>query len=332
MDRPRAQVPASAIVPLAMLIVLVGWIGVVKAHIFIPLSLQAGIAPCYPGNGWTVEVFWDIPTENATNVIIAERYVADKEPTFTFRARYLDWPAGPVSHGHDADFATLGDFLNDHITEISNPNALDWPFDRHFLLRAKAYLKVRLEDSTFNLDPGVWLDYGLAAFDGGRVAVGDLSVFRILLPPRPDGFFTENSSFPLAGAYPLIITYFQRYDPNAEVDAELAGFEFTTCHEGGLPLPSGEWVFCRAGVDGAATPPELLYDLADVLPLVPGDYDADMDIDLRDAGFFQRCYTGPDPDEEVRYECEILDFDVDQDIDLDDLRVFLAQLEGPGGC
>jgi hypothetical protein len=59
---------------------------------------------------------------------------------------------------------------------------------------------------------------------------------------------------------------------------------------------------------------------------VPGDYDADGDVDLDDFLEFTPCLTGPagmsmDPD------CAAFDFDGDEDIDLADFAAFQGVLD-----
>ncbi len=305
------------------------------AHIFVPLSARAGALPCRPGTGWSVDFFYDIPNEEAGNLLDAERYLADNkiQPTFTFHADYLDWPAGPQAYGFDEEFDTLGDFLNGHISDVSDPDALDLPFDKHFLLRAGGYLKVRLADSDpiFNEPPRVSMDFGLASFDGSRLRI-QLSIFRIILPPEPDGFFFENPIFAAPGAYPMEVTYFQKYDTNPEERWHRAGFEMYSCLPGGLELPGADLLPCPEGWVASGIPTEFIYPWEDVLPITPGDFDADTDVDLEDWSWLQRCFTGPEFEGRLPYACEFLDLDADGDVDLDDDEAMMKQFGGPDGC
>lgn len=305
------------------------------AHVFVPESARAGALPCTPGTGWEVELFYDIPDEEAGNLLDAERYLANNEiePTFTFHADYLDWPAGPEPYGFDVDFETLGDFLDGHISNVSDPDALNLPFDKHFLLRAKGYFKARIEDSdqTFIDPPSVWLDFGLASFDGSRLRI-QLTIFRIILPPEPDGFFFENPIFPAPGAYPMEVSFFQKYDDNPEEGWHRAGFEMYSCLPGGLELPGAELLPCPDDRSPLGIPTEFIYSEDALLPITPGDFDVDLDVDLEDWSWLQRCFTGPGFEGRLPYECEFLDLDADNDVDLDDHAAFMEQFGGPGGC
>ena len=59
----------------------------------------------------------------------------------------------------------------------------------------------------------------------------------------------------------------------------------------------------------------------------PGDFNEDLNVDLRDAAMFLRCFGGdaamPAP------ECLAADLDLDEDVDLDDFAVFHAALVAP---
>ncbi len=84
---------------------------------------------------------------------------------------------------------------------------------------------------------------------------------------------------------------------------------------------------------GVATivPPRVIYQEDDILAPIKGDFDADGDVDLGDAQWFQACYTGP-PDEITIYldaGCGAMDADDDEDVDLLDLDEFVKSLAGP---
>ncbi len=57
------------------------------------------------------------------------------------------------------------------------------------------------------------------------------------------------------------------------------------------------------------------------LPLLMGDYDRDLDVDLADFAELQNCFTGEGPSE-VSPCCRIFDFEPDDDVDLDDYALF----------
>ncbi|MBN1491558.1 MAG: immunoglobulin domain-containing protein [Phycisphaerae bacterium] len=61
---------------------------------------------------------------------------------------------------------------------------------------------------------------------------------------------------------------------------------------------------------------------------VPGDFDADSDVDLMDFGTFQFCFNGPN--RALPYpSCTIADFDFDDDVDLGDFSMFASCFNGP---
>lgn len=59
---------------------------------------------------------------------------------------------------------------------------------------------------------------------------------------------------------------------------------------------------------------------------VPGDYDADCDVDQADYQVFESCASGPGVPEMV--DCEQADFDVDGDVDQADFAVLQAAFTG----
>ncbi|MFH0982118.1 MAG: dockerin type I repeat-containing protein [Planctomycetota bacterium] len=63
-------------------------------------------------------------------------------------------------------------------------------------------------------------------------------------------------------------------------------------------------------------------------PGLAGDFDMDVDIDLRDFAFFQICFTG-DGGGPLGSGCQTFDFDSDTDVDLADFRGFLGVFTGP---
>ncbi len=77
------------------------------------------------------------------HLLRADRFVADREPDFTFRTDWIDFPAGPADSDLDASFTTVGNSLNDHIYDISDPSKLDEPFCSLFL-RFTGFIKMAL--------------------------------------------------------------------------------------------------------------------------------------------------------------------------------------------
>ncbi|GMU38952.1 MAG: hypothetical protein KJ057_16630 [Phycisphaerae bacterium] len=303
----------------------------VAAHIFIFPWQRAGNAPCEPGGGWRVECFWDIPEGSAAHLLTAENYIVGRDPTFTFHADYLDWPAGDAANVPDDALARMGDLLNAYISDLSDPEALNLPM-RHFLIRATGYFDVILEDAKDPFSPPIRKDYGLIAFDGGRVRIDTTTIFRIVVPIPPDSFFFEDAIYPSPGLYKIEITYFQRFNPGGTDGTELAGVELRTCQPDGFDHPGGELMICPDGSLARVTPPRLIYQFEDVLPELVGDFDADNDVDLFDFSRFQRCFTDSGFEGEYDEGCEKFDLDLDDDVDLDDYRDSFAGFTGAQEC
>lgn len=304
-----------------------------RSHVFVFSRQRLGAAPCEPGTGWRVECFYDIPEPSVGNLRDAELYVNGVEPTFTFHTDYLDWPAGDPSVVPDTEFATLGDFLNDYISDVSDPEALDLPFDRHFLLRASGGINIRLVDSSYPYPtPPVFFEMGLVAADGGKIFIDPTTIVRLLLPEPPPSFIAEDPVTDLPGVYPFAITYLQRFDPDNRFGAGNAGFELLTCHRDGLPLASGVHLEYRCGYPGLAIPPWYVYQPESIQPILECDFEVDGDVDLADFSHFQRCYTGPGNENPFEYGCFIFDSEGDDDVDLADFDYFFPLMTEPNGC
>lgn len=310
------------------------WVAVASssAHIFIFPWQRAGTAPCYRGQGWHVECFYDLPDNAADNLLTAEQYIRDKSPTFTFHADYIDWPAGERVNDLDTSFATMGDFLNDYVSDFSDPGAPSWPF-RHFLLRATGYFIVDLNDAKDPFSPPIRKDYGLFAYDGGRVRIDTTTIFRIVVPIQPESFYFEDGIFPSPGLYQIEVTFFQRYNPGGTDGTEYAGVELRTCQQDGLDLPGQDYLPCPEGQGTAkGTPPRLIYRADDILPDTIGDFDADNDVDLYDFSRFQRCFTASQFEGEYEAGCEKFDLDGDDDVDIEEYALNFAVLTGALWC
>ncbi len=303
-----------------------------RAHVFIFEFYRVGAYPPTEGTGWSAEAFLNIPDESAIHLLAVESYVAFQSPDFTFRTDWIDFPAGPLAVDLDANFATIGDFLNDYIYDVSDPSKLNEPFG-HFFLRFSGYLRVALTDDVSFGGAGlpVWVEFGSMGYDGYRTRIVD-TVYRIPVVNPDNGFFHENSIVQAAGLFPIEISYFNRYDPQAQnvPPTERAGIELYSYHPGGLPWPAGENLVHSVFGQSTIVPPNVIFQEEDILPLLQYDYDADADVDLVDYGWMQTCYTGPA--DEVPFflaiGCSTFDADLDQDIDLDDFTGYDAAFTG----
>lgn len=328
--RPRPLTCRRTVV-VAGIVLAVGCATGALAHIFIFESERDGAIACEPGTGWTAACWYDVPDSAAANLLTVEAYIAGLEPTFTFKTDYIDWPAGDDSYRLDDEFATLGEFLAPYAYDFSDPDAPNFSFDKHFVIRCTGWTSVQLEDSQFSVPPPVWMDYGLTAYDGGRVKMGNTTIFRIVVPTLDPSFYTDNAIIDDPGGYKLQVTYFNRYDPTNAFNMSKTGVEFYACYEDGLLTPGGTSFTCEFG-QFRVMPPWRIYQEEAVLEIIPADWDIDDDVDLMDYGFFQNCYTGPGHKGELGYNCGVLDLDVDFDVDLDDYSVLHAALEDPNGC
>ena len=59
-----------------------------------------------------------------------------------------------------------------------------------------------------------------------------------------------------------------------------------------------------------------------------GDFDLDCDVDLRDLGGLQTCFSGPDG-ANISFRCRVFDSDTNRTIDLEDFSVFYDAFSGP---
>jgi len=301
------------------------------AHIFIFQSERIGAAPCTPGGGWSVECFYPVPVDNASSLLIAELWANGQTPAFTFHADFLDWPSGPAASRNDADLATLGDLLDNYITDLSDPAALALPIDS-FLLRARGVINIQTVDNELPIaNPQTWISFGLSTFDGGRVRISNTTIFRTNTP-TPLPFRWDNAIFQLPGAYPIEVTLFNRHDPENLVGMPNAGFELYTCHEGGLILPGADAIPCFNGAAAGGTPPRVIYDATEVGSIVAGDLDVDNDVDLADFAGLQRCFTGENNEGFLSVECQQFDLDADNDIDVFNWNAIAPNFIAPGVC
>ncbi len=315
------------------------------AHVIVLEEDRDGVVPGMEvGAGWRGEVFLDIPEEEVEtyNLLGAESFVSDLKPDFTFRTDWIDFPAGPDLDRPDDSFATVGDFLDDYIYEISDPSKLDEPF-RNTLIRFTGVLNIRLRDSTNPTDPfglDVWIDLGMASgyLDGYRVRVPPFnSIIRRVINNNANNLFFHDNAIALAlGAFPLEVNYFNHYQP--DTPGASAGIEMYSLHGGGLSWPTGEILTHPTRGPATLIPTCVIYQPEQLLDPLPGDFDTDYDVDLLDFQWFQTCYTGPaDEGEEfiLALGCRAFDFNSDADVDMDDLAAFHESVTGsvtPAPC
>ncbi len=299
---------------------------IARAHIYIPQERRAGAYPDYAGGGWKVEVFLNIPDGSAIHLIAAENYVSSRQPDFTFRTDWIDFPAGESDSDLDANFETMGDFFDDYVYDVSDPSKLKAPFCS-FLVRFTGYLKVRLEDES-RIRGGfiglpVWVDLGSLGYDGYRTQVGGETTYVNYDAGLSGPWVQFGPSIELLGLYPIEITYYNRYDPDGSLGAPRAGFELYGWYEGGVSLPGGLNMVHSVFGQGTLVPPRVIFQAEDIVPPIRGDFDGDADIDFIDFRWFQDCFQPSDGGFIILASgCDWLDMDEDGDVDLNDYRIF----------
>ncbi len=265
------------------------------------------------------------------HLLHAQRYVADREPDFTFRTAWIDFPAGPVNSRLDVDFSTVGDFLDDYIYDVSDPSQLDEPFGSLFL-RFTGLVKITLEDEVRVRDfigLPVWIDVGTMGYDGYQTRIGEV-VYRFPNVRWAQPFYNWGPAVEVLGLFPIEITYLNVYDPDGTIGNERAGIEVYSWHGGGLPWPAGQQMVHEVFGQATLMPPRVIYQIPpeERLPVVNGDFDADYDIDLRDFRWYQYC---ADPDFFfLPTFCRIFDFDGNGRVDAHDYSSLQRTLLGPG--
>jgi hypothetical protein len=302
------------------------------AHEFVPRSQLSGAYPPNPGTGWLVEAYIDLPAEAVQSLIAAENYVDGLAPDFTFRTPWIDFPAGPADSALDADLETLGDFLNDHIYDLSDPSMVDEPMS-HFFLRFTGYLKVRLSDETRTelafVGLPVWVDLATQGYDGYRTKVGETTAYRapdVNLNNIPWTHF--GPAVERLGLFPITVTYFNRFDPQGNLGAPRAGIELYSYYsESDRFYPAGGQMLHPTFGFGRLVPPDVIYQDEDLQPILPGDFDGDTDIDLIDYQWLQFC---GDPTFFILPSgCHAYDFDGNNQISREEINLFLAAFAGP---
>lgn len=266
----------------------------------------------------------------ARRFLAAERFVQDREPDFTFRTEWIDFPAGPEDSDLDANFQTVGDFLNDYVFDVSDPAKLDEPFGSLFL-RFTGFVKVTLSDETRvrdSIDLPVWIDFGTMGFDAYRTFIGATVYQAPNVRWTGQPFFNFGPSVSVLGLFPVEITYLNIYDPGNLMGNERAGVEVYSWHGGGKPWPAGNQMVHPERGPATLVPPRVIYQEEDIRPVVSGDFEADFDIDLRDFQWLQLCmFTDAFI---LPPGCDSHDFDGNKEIDLSDYQAFQQVLRGPG--
>lgn len=301
---------------------------VADAHTFVSQTFRAGAYPSYPGAGWVGEAFLNLPDESAVDLRSAEAFVAGRQPDFTFRTEWIDFPAGPIDSDLDAHFKTVGDFLDAYIYDVSDVSKLAEPFS-HCLFRFTGFVKVTLEDEVRQLTfigLPVWIDFGSMGYDGYRTKVGDQIPYRVQDANVAGPWVNFGPSLEVLGLFPVEITYFNNYDPDGTRGAPRAGFELYSWHGSEKNWPAGKQMTHAVFGPGTIVPPRVIYQAEDILPVARGDFDGDADVDLEDFRWFVLCFGQSFI---LASGCDWMDFDGDADIDLTDLEAFDAALRGP---
>ncbi len=317
---------------------------VANAHVIVENNLRVGSIPQTDGNGWICSVYLNIPDENAINLLAAEFHVTSQTPDFTFETQWIDFPAGPLGSDLDTSFATMGDFFDDHLVNVSDPTRLDEPFGS-FLLECTGFISVRPEDDIETVVKGnsantaqlpTWVEIGTFGNDGFRTEIGTETIYRIPIVSGPTNqFFHENMICNGWGMYPITITYFNRYAPD-DLFMHSAGVEVYSFHGSPFAYPGGAILQLSDGTPATLLPPRVIYQQADIGPLQDGDFNADGIVDFLDYQWVQRCFTGPAGEDVFppigcsRTSCTsctddtigFLDFDDDGDVDEFDFSAF----------
>ena len=266
-----------------------------------------------------------------TDLIQAERFIAGIPADFTFSTPWIDFPSGPEDSRLDTEFETIRDFLDDYITDVSDPSKLDEPFSA-LLLRFTGLVKVTMADEVRVrelIELPVWVDFGTMGYGAYRTRIVSTVYENPNLRFIRQPFMSFGPSIEVPGLYPIEITYVNIQDPEGLRGNERAGVEVYSWHGGGMPWPAGEQMVHAEWGAATLAPPRVIYQFQDVLQIFTGDFDADTDVDLRDFRWFQVC-----SDANLFFlpaGCYQLDFDGDSRLGTSDLPSFEAIFDGPIG-
>jgi len=303
------------------------------AHILVSRRDRAGASPPYEGSGWVAEVYLNIPSPSAATLLTAESYADTTIPDFTFKTAWIDFPAGTGAAGRDSDFATVGDFLNDYLVDVSDPSMLNEPMS-HMLIRFRGLLKVTLDDEVRIRDEitlPIWVDIGTMGYDGFRVSVVQTIYRRPDVNPDDVPWDQFGPALGGMGLFPIEIAYFNRYDPFSFLNAPRAGIEVYSWHGSEKAYPAGEQMIHDVFGPGTLMPPRVVYQPEDVLEQPLGDFEGDADVDLGDWRWLQVCYNSDHDAPPFIYQvgCEDVDFNEDGRVGDFDVAIFNSVFDGP---
>ncbi len=304
-----------------------------SAHFFVEQRDRVGPSPQVLGNGWLAEVYLDIPDASAVALLNAEIFIADRTPDFTFRTTYIDFPAGPSDGKLDTEFATIGDFFDDYVFDVSDPGKLDEPFG-NFVIRFSGLLNVQLRDSSFEqYGLPLLIDFATQAHGGYRTRIGTTSIYRVQNSAFVGSpFMTENAVLLGLGLFPIQVTYLQQFDPTNALGNELAGVELYSWHPNGLPWPAGAAMNDPRFGDMTVTSPNVIYQPGQIPMPTKCDYNGDSRCDLLDMQVLQLCFGGDGVDILANGGdplCLVFDFDDDGDVDESDGQLCALTAAGP---
>jgi hypothetical protein len=303
--------------------------GAARGHILVPAAERASATPTHPGSGWVGEAYLDIPDAWAASLLAAETFVAGQPPDFTFRTTHIDFPSGPADSLLDTEAATIGDWLDAYLSDVSDPAKLDAPLG-NVLVRFRGLIDVRAEYNTFPaFGLPVLFDLGATGYGGYRTQIGSSSILRVQNHVFNDNnpFSTENAIIYVLGLFPVEVAYFNRYDPTNAHGQERVGIEFYTFHPDGLPWPGGTLFSDPLLGNLKVTPPAAVYPWDARAQLPRGDFDADGNVTLADFAILQACFDQPVAG---RATCAAMDFDGDGLVGTFDWKRLGLLLTGPG--
>ncbi|MGB0717367.1 MAG: hypothetical protein ACPGXK_15930 [Phycisphaerae bacterium] len=274
-------------------------------------------------------VYLHIPDLHAVDLSKAEHFVASRDPDFTFVTPVIDFPPGPMPVALDTEFPTVGDFLGDLPVEISDPTKLGESFG-NVLIEFEGYIRIDpAADLNSEVGLPVLLDVGMIGYDGFRLEIGPTiySFYNMWLQDDAPGFFwREHAIIQAYGVFPITVTWFNRFDDDAEADppnspwhAEYAGIEVYTWLSDGIESVMGDRMTHPLVGPATLLSDHHIFELEEVMDLMPADYDANAVVDLADWRWFQSCFGEVVNFPTLPLQCESFDMDGDGDVDWQDV-------------